>query len=87
MFSSQGEQRSLALSLRLAERELVAEARGEQPVLLLDDVFSELDELRRAHLAELVLASGQALATSTSQSGLPLRASAVLRVEDGKVYA
>ena len=44
--ASQGEQRSLALALRLAGHELVQSRRGVDPLLLLDDVFSELDPLR-----------------------------------------
>ncbi|HVE76952.1 MAG TPA: DNA replication/repair protein RecF [Actinomycetota bacterium] len=84
-FSSQGEQRSLALALRLAERDLVSEARGESPVLLLDDVFSELDEQRRARLGELVLSSGQTIATATSAADLPLEPQRSIKIEAGKV--
>src|SRR5207237_6522949 len=49
--ASQGEQRSLALALRLAGHVVVSDVVGEPPVLLLDDVFSELDETRASHLA------------------------------------
>lgn len=86
-FASQGEQRSLALALRLAERDLVAEARGEDPVLLLDDVFSELDDERRARLAELVLRGGQTVATATTPAGLPLTPSQVMTVHDGRLIS
>lgn len=68
-FASQGEQRSIALSLRLAERDLAAEVLGENPVLLLDDVFSELDEGRRAQLGDLIRGTGQAIVTATSLAG------------------
>jgi DNA replication and repair protein RecF len=61
--ASQGEQRSLALSLRLAVHRLVAERRGAAPVLLLDDVFSELDEGRSRALVEQ-LPAGQSLLTT-----------------------
>lgn len=84
-FASQGEQRSLALSLRLAERDLVAEARGEDPILLLDDVFSELDDTRREKLAELVFSSGQTVATATATAGIPLDAGGVITVDGGRV--
>lgn len=84
-FASQGEQRSLALSFRLAERDLVTDVRGDTPVLLLDDVFSELDEARREHLSELVMGQGQTIATSTSADGLPVAAAKTLRIESGKV--
>lgn len=51
-FASQGQQRSCALSLKLAELELITQTTGEKPILLLDDVFSELDKSRRAKLLE-----------------------------------
>ena len=53
-YGSQGQQRSAALSLKLAETDLYKEEQGEYPVLLLDDVFSELDKTRSARLAEAV---------------------------------
>ena len=87
LFASQGEQRSLALSLRMAERDLVAADRGEDPILLLDDIFSELDESRRGHLVEMVVASGQTIATATSAAGWPLAVSRTLTVEAGRVVA
>jgi DNA replication and repair protein RecF len=87
LFASQGEQRSLALSLRMAERDLVAANRGEDPILLLDDIFSELDEVRRGHLVEMVAASGQTIATATSGAGWPMVASQTLMVEAGRVLA
>ncbi len=49
-FASQGQQRSLALAMKLAEGEICAESCGEYPVLLFDDVFSELDASRRDYL-------------------------------------
>lgn len=61
--SSQGEQRSLALALRIAVHERVTRTRGRPPLLLLDDVFSELDAGRAARLLEL-LPVGQALLTT-----------------------
>ena len=63
--ASQGEQRSLALALRLAGHELVRRQRGVEPLLLLDDVFSELDPLRSDRLLRL-LPSGQTLVTTAS---------------------
>ncbi|MFN2611515.1 MAG: DNA replication/repair protein RecF [Actinomycetota bacterium] len=85
VFASQGEQRSLALSMRLAERDVIIDIRNKRPVLLLDDVFSELDDPRRAQLSELVASSGQTIATATSAEGLPVVASRTVRVESGKV--
>jgi DNA replication and repair protein RecF len=63
--ASQGEQRSLALALRLAGHELVHQRRGVDPLLLLDDVFSELDPARSHRLLSL-LPAGQTLVTTAS---------------------
>jgi DNA replication and repair protein RecF len=82
--ASQGEQRSLALALRLASHRVLTDITGSPPVLLLDDVFSELDPDRSdALLANLP--TGQTLLTSAS--GLPPKASPelVLRIRDGQI--
>lgn len=84
--ASQGEQRTLALSLRLAQRDLVASARDEDPVLLLDDVFSELDRARRSELGSLVSTSGQAIATTTGAEGTSATPAALLQVDGGEVW-
>jgi len=70
-FGSQGEQRLVVLALLLGEAELVEERRGARPLLLLDDVLSELDPDRRRILADRLRASGQALVTSASRNALP----------------
>jgi DNA replication and repair protein RecF len=82
--ASQGEQRSLALALRLAAHEVVTDATGSSPILLLDDVFSELDPTRSAALLEH-LPTGQTLLSSAA--GLPPGAhpDVVLRVRGGTV--
>ena len=49
-FGSQGQQRTTALSIKLAEIELIHAEIGEYPILLLDDVLSELDDYRQSHL-------------------------------------
>ena len=64
--ASQGEQRTLALALRLAGHRVVAEVTGEDPVLLLDDVFSELDDRRAAALVERLPATQTLLTTAGS---------------------
>lgn len=82
--ASQGEQRSLALALRLAAHHVITEVTGSSPILLLDDVFSELDPDRSdALLANLP--DGQTLLTSAS--GLPPKADPerILRVADGRI--
>ena len=50
IFASQGQQRSIVLSLKLAEGEVIREICGEYPVFLFDDVLSELDEERRSYV-------------------------------------
>ena len=86
-FGSQGEQRLTVLALMLAEAELIAERRGFAPLLLLDDVLSELDPNRRRVLAERVLGTGQTLITATEASSLPVRPAQLLEVSPGAVRA
>jgi DNA replication and repair protein RecF len=87
LFGSQGEQRLAVLSLILAEAELVAERRGVPPLLLLDDVLSELDESRRRALGERIGATGQTIVTATGADALPLSPSQLLEVTPGEVRA
>ena len=70
-FGSQGEQRLAVLALLLGEAELLEERRGTRPLLLLDDVLSELDPGRRRILADRLRTGGQALVTSASRNALP----------------
>ena len=65
IYGSRGQQRTVALSLRLAERALMLEERGDGPILLLDDVMSELDSKRRTALMELLDGNEQAILTTT----------------------
>jgi len=84
-FGSQGEQRLTVLALLLAEAGLIAERRGFPPLLLLDDVLSELDPNRRRVLAERVRGSGQTLVTATQASSLPVEPAQLLEVSSGIV--
>jgi DNA replication and repair protein RecF len=86
-FGSQGEQRLTVLSLLLAEAELIAERRGFPPLLLLDDVLSELDPDRRRVLAERVQGPGQTLVTATQAASLPVEPAQLLEVSPGMVRA
>jgi DNA replication and repair protein RecF len=86
-FGSQGEQRLTVLALLLAEAELISERRGFPPLLLLDDVLSELDSDRRRVLAERVLTAGQTLVTATQASSLPVEPAQLLEVSPGLVRA
>jgi DNA replication and repair protein RecF len=70
-FGSQGEQRIAVLALLLAEAAVIEERRGVPPLLLLDDVLSELDEGRRRALAGELPERGQTLVTATSAGLLP----------------
>lgn len=69
--ASQGEQRSVALGLRIAAYRVIGERRGTAPVLLLDDVFSELDARRSARLVER-LPDGQMFVTSARSEEVPV---------------
>ncbi len=84
-FGSQGEQRTAVLGLLLAEAELLVERRGDRPLLLLDDVLSELDPDRRRALVEQVRDRGQTLITATTADTLPGEPTQLLRVSPGEV--
>ncbi|MDF2044977.1 DNA replication/repair protein RecF [Microbacterium sp. Kw_RZR3] len=88
-YASHGESWSVALALRLASAEILrAESRLGDPVLILDDVFAELDAGRRARLAELVGGYEQVIVTSAVEEDVPdaLRAH-VVRVEAGRIVS
>lgn len=80
--ASQGEQRSVALSLRLAVHRLATSLNDAAPVLLLDDVFSELDDVRGAALLE-ALPPGQTVLTTASRPPAGVSADALIRLEPG----
>lgn len=86
LYASQGEQRSLVLAFRLAGNQVLTDRLASSPILLLDDVFSELDPERSSALAACLPA---AQAVVTTASGLPrgMRASCTLQVERGKIVA
>jgi DNA replication and repair protein RecF len=86
-FGSQGEQRTAVLALLLAEASLLADRREERPLLLLDDVLSELDPQRRRVLVEQVAGRGQALITATTADALPAEPAQLLEVSPGRVEA
>jgi DNA replication and repair protein RecF len=69
--ASQGEQRSVAVALRVAAYRLLDERHGHPPVLLLDDVFSELDLARTAAVVDM-LPKGQVLVTTTRDDEVPV---------------
>lgn len=70
-FASQGQQRTAVVSIKIAEAEVIQARTGEPPVLLLDDVLSELDAVRRAALVERVATGGQVVVTAADSGPLP----------------
>lgn len=89
-FASQGQQRTAVVSLKLAEAALIERRTGERPVLLLDDVLSELDGDRRAALLDEVGAGGQVIVTSVEAGPFPpdlIAAAMVWTVRDGRIEA
>ena len=84
-FGSQGEQRLAVLSLLLAEAKALHERNGIAPLLLLDDVLSELDSPRRAALAERLSGLGQTVVTATGADALPVAPLQRLEVTPGRV--
>jgi DNA replication and repair protein RecF len=89
-YGSRGQQRSVALALKLGEAELMRRRAGDAPVLLLDDMLSELDAQRRTHLLEVVRRPEQQTLLSATDLGdfgaEFLAAITRLRVEEGRVY-
>jgi DNA replication and repair protein RecF len=87
-YGSRGQQRLGLLSLLLAEREELAAERGAAPLLLLDDVMSELDGPRRERLASLLRSGGQSVVTTTELAHVPGAEEADvarLAIADGRV--
>ncbi len=84
-YGSQGQQRSAVLALKLAEAEKLRDITGEEPVILLDDVMSELDERRQDYILNHI-ADRQVFITCCDPSTVPrLAAGSVFRVENGNV--
>lgn len=65
-FASQGQQRSITLALKMGEIEILKRVSGKEPLLLLDDVMSELDPTRRSFFTELIKEAGQTVITTTN---------------------
>ncbi|MCM3668941.1 DNA replication/repair protein RecF [Mesobacillus maritimus] len=85
-FGSQGQQRTTALSVKLAEIELINKEIGEYPILLLDDVLSELDDYRQSHLLNTIQGKVQTFVTTTSVDGIDhrtLKEAATYHVQSG----
>lgn len=87
-YGSQGQQRTTALALKLAEIELIYAETGEYPILLLDDVLSELDNFRQSHLLMAMKKKVQTFITTTSIAGIDeamLAQAKIFHVTDGRI--
>ena len=87
-FGSQGQQRTTVLSLKLAEIECMKEVLGEYPILLLDDVLSELDDSRQTHLLKTIEKKVQTFLTTPSLDGVKrnkIEEPTIFYIEAGKV--
>lgn len=88
VYGSQGQQRTTALSLKLAEIELIHEEIGEYPILLLDDVLSELDPYRQTQLIETFQSKVQTFITATGLESINagrLQDASIFHVQEGQV--
>lgn len=87
-YGSRGEQRTATLAFKLAQLEYMTHILGKRPVLLLDDVFSELDAEHRAHVVEVV-DKQQTIIATVELENIPqdfLNSARILRVEEGRVF-
>ncbi|UOQ83804.1 DNA replication/repair protein RecF [Gracilibacillus salinarum] len=87
-YGSQGQQRTTALSLKLAEIELIYQETKDYPILLLDDVLSELDDYRQSHLLDTIEGKVQTFVSTTSVDGIhhqTLEKAEIFRIDQGKI--
>src|SRR5690606_32409269 len=90
-FGSGGQQRTAAIALRMVEAETVREARGREPLILLDDLFAELDPGRSRRILELLEAveRGQVILTAPKATDLEVRHGTLTqwRIASGEVFS
>jgi DNA replication and repair protein RecF len=90
-YGSGGQRRTAALALRLVEARTIREVRGQEPLILLDDVFAELDEGRSERILALMEReeTGQVLMTAPKESDVRIRKEALARwtIEGGRITA
>ena len=89
LFGSQGQQRTIALSIKLAEIQLVHQITDEYPVLLLDDVMSELDHNRQSALLNYIHGKTQTFITTTDLEGISweiIKKPKIYRIKSGQIY-
>jgi DNA replication and repair protein RecF len=88
IYGSRGQQRTIAISLKLAEMDLIRAETGDEPILLLDDVLSELDEERRQYLLQAVNGEQQVIITTTDLASFTpsfLQRAKVCRIHGGRI--
>lgn len=88
LYASQGQQRTIALSLKLAEIQLVHQITGEYPLLLLDDVMSELDHGRQSALLSYIHGKTQTFITTTDLEGISweiIKQPKIYQIKSGKI--
>jgi|SRR5690625_616891 len=88
LFGSQGQQRTAALSLKLAEIDLIKDQVNEYPILLLDDVLSELDDFRQSHLLSTIQGKVQTFVSATTVDGInhnTLKEASIYSVQNGVI--
>ena len=88
VYGSQGQQRTTALALKLAEIDLIYNEIGSYPILLLDDVLSELDDFRQSHLLSAIEGKVQTFVSTTNIDGVnheTIKKAALFEVIDGVV--
>lgn len=87
-FASQGQQRTIALSLKLAEIQLVHQLTNEYPILLLDDVMSELDHKRQSNLLNYIHGKTQTFITTTDLAGISwekIKTPKIFQIKSGEI--
>lgn len=89
VYGSRGQQRAIIQSLKLAEAQLIVDKTDESPVLLLDDVLSELDRQRQEKLLQAIASYSQVIVTTTEPENIPrdfVNQSARFHVREGAIY-
>lgn len=84
-FASQGQKRSVALALKLAAARLLEETTGLPPILILDDVFAELDPGRRERFGALIAGHGQAFIATPRREDLPFAVESLIEMDKGRI--
>ena len=87
-FASQGQQRTVVLALKLSELDIITEKTGDEPVLLLDDVLAELDDLRQNYLLKSITNATQVVITAVDPLLFEnefLKGVKIYKIEDGRI--